>query len=98
MVIVASCGYGGIGRRAWFRSMFSQGRGGSSPLIRTKRSAKPREDYGREGCSHQHERGWLRRFLELIRKRQEAGLVDPCAAGERNHLGYIDVGGMTREG
>src|SRR5437016_6154071 len=29
------CGYGGIGRRAWFRSMYSQGCGGSSPLIRT---------------------------------------------------------------
>ena len=27
------CGYGGIGRRAWFRSMFSQGSGGSSPLL-----------------------------------------------------------------
>ena len=26
---------GGIGRRAWFRSTFSQGSGGSSPLIRT---------------------------------------------------------------
>src|ERR1700724_3455050 len=32
------CGYGGIGRRAWFRSMFSQGSGGSSPLIRTSRT------------------------------------------------------------
>src|ERR1035438_4370368 len=27
---------GGIGRRAWFRSMYPQGCGGSSPLIRTK--------------------------------------------------------------
>ena len=31
----STCGCGGIGRRAWFRSMFSQGSGGSSPLIRT---------------------------------------------------------------
>src|SRR5580698_9821364 len=27
---------GGIGRRAWFRSMYSQGCGGSSPLFGTK--------------------------------------------------------------
>ena len=27
---------GGIGRRAWFRSTFSQGSGGSSPLFGTK--------------------------------------------------------------
>src|SRR5258708_27668475 len=33
---VASCGCGGIGRRAGFRSQFSQGSGGSNPLIRTK--------------------------------------------------------------
>src|SRR5205814_1375265 len=30
------CGCGGTGRRAWFRSMWGQLRGGSSPLIRTK--------------------------------------------------------------
>jgi hypothetical protein len=36
---VISSGYGGIGRRAWFRSTFSQGSGGSSPLIRTKQVA-----------------------------------------------------------
>jgi hypothetical protein len=70
----------------------------SSPLIRTKSTANPREDYGREGCSQQDERGWLRRFFELIGKRQEADLVIPCAAGERDHLGHIDVRGMTREG
>jgi 6-phosphogluconate dehydrogenase (decarboxylating) len=35
MMFVASCGCGGIGRRAGFRSQFSQGSGGSSPLIRT---------------------------------------------------------------
>jgi hypothetical protein len=29
------CGCGGIGRRAWFRSMWPQGCGGSSPSIRT---------------------------------------------------------------
>src|SRR5580698_11672867 len=30
------CRSGGIGRRAWFRSMYSQGCGGSSPLFGTK--------------------------------------------------------------
>src|ERR1035437_359475 len=29
------CGCGGIGRRAWFRSMYPQGCEGSSPFIRT---------------------------------------------------------------
>ena len=29
------CGYGGIGRRVWFRSICSQGHAGSSPVIRT---------------------------------------------------------------
>src|SRR6266571_8372748 len=37
---VASCGCGGIGRRAGFRSQFSQGSGGSSPLIRTNSSTR----------------------------------------------------------
>ena len=32
------CGYGGIGRRAWFRSMWKQFHAGSSPVIRTKNS------------------------------------------------------------
>jgi hypothetical protein len=32
------CRSGGIGRRAWFRSMYSQGCGGSSPLFGTRRS------------------------------------------------------------
>ena len=31
------CGYGGIGRRAWFRSMWGQLHAGSSPVIRTKK-------------------------------------------------------------
>ena len=31
-----SCRSGGIGRRAWFRSMYSQGCGGSSPPFGTK--------------------------------------------------------------
>ena len=30
------CRSGGIGRRAWFRSMYSQGCGGSSPFFGTK--------------------------------------------------------------
>ena len=30
-----SCGCGGIGRRAWFRSMWAQVHGGSSPFIRS---------------------------------------------------------------
>ncbi len=30
------CGYGGIGRRVWFRSICSQEHAGSSPVIRTK--------------------------------------------------------------
>jgi hypothetical protein len=30
------CRSGGIGRRAWFRSMYSQGCGGSSPPFGTK--------------------------------------------------------------
>ncbi len=29
------CGYGGIGRRVWFRSICSQEHAGSSPVIRT---------------------------------------------------------------
>ena len=33
------CRSGGIGRRAWFRSMYSQGCGGSSPLFGTKKAA-----------------------------------------------------------
>ena len=33
------CRNGGIGRRAWFRSMYSQGCGGSSPLFGTSRFA-----------------------------------------------------------
>src|SRR5258708_27743571 len=32
---VASCGYGGIGRRAGFRSQFSQGSGGSKSFLPT---------------------------------------------------------------
>jgi hypothetical protein len=32
----SSCHRGGIGRRAWFRSMYSQGCGGSSPFDGTK--------------------------------------------------------------
>jgi hypothetical protein len=35
-----SCRSGGIGRRAWFRSMYPQGCGGSSPFFGTKFSAK----------------------------------------------------------
>ena len=31
----AVCGYGGIGRRAWFRSMWGQLHAGSTPVIRT---------------------------------------------------------------
>ena len=34
------CRSGGIGRRAWFRSMYSQGCGGSSPFFGTKLSGK----------------------------------------------------------
>jgi hypothetical protein len=33
---ILSCRSGGIGRRAWFRSMYSQGCGGSSPFFGTK--------------------------------------------------------------
>src|SRR5664279_1538880 len=33
-----ACRSGGIGRRAWFRSTYSQGCGGSSPFFGTKRS------------------------------------------------------------
>ena len=33
-----SCRSGGIGRRAWFRSTYSQGCGGSSPFFGTKKS------------------------------------------------------------
>ena len=36
------CRSGGIGRRAWFRSMYSQGCGGSSPLFGTKVYAMPK--------------------------------------------------------
>ncbi len=32
---IRSCRSGGIGRRAWFRSMYSQGCGGSSPFFGT---------------------------------------------------------------
>gem|GEM_PF-1921401 len=35
-IILKQCGYGGIGRRVWFRSICSQGHAGSSPVIRTK--------------------------------------------------------------
>ena len=31
----AVCGYGGIGRRAWFRSMWGQLHAGSTPVIRS---------------------------------------------------------------
>ncbi len=34
-IILKQCGYGGIGRRVWFRSICSQGHAGSSPVIRT---------------------------------------------------------------
>jgi hypothetical protein len=34
--LIAPCRSGGIGRRAWFRSMYSQGCGGSSPPFGTK--------------------------------------------------------------
>ena len=33
----AVCGYGGIGRRAWFRSMWGQLHAGSTPVIRSLR-------------------------------------------------------------
>ena len=36
MVSAVSCGCGGIGRRAWFRSMYPQGCGGSSPFSRRR--------------------------------------------------------------
>ena len=32
----AVCGYGGIGRRAWFRSMWGQLHAGSTPVIRMR--------------------------------------------------------------
>src|SRR5438067_13533261 len=35
MLQLTSCRSGGIGRRAWFRSMYSQGCGGSSPFFGT---------------------------------------------------------------
>src|SRR5438105_13884794 len=47
-----SCGCGGTGRRAWFRSMFSQGSGGSSPLIRTKTSSAAKADQRRGDSGH----------------------------------------------
>src|SRR5665213_1316230 len=34
------CRSGGIGRRAWFRSMYSQGCGGSSPFFGTSLKSK----------------------------------------------------------
>jgi hypothetical protein len=37
---ILSCRSGGIGRRAWFRSMYSQGCGGSSPFFGTSLTAK----------------------------------------------------------
>ena len=36
---LSPCRSGGIGRRAWFRSMYSQGCGGSSPFFGTKNQA-----------------------------------------------------------
>src|SRR3954464_1607071 len=38
MAVFTSCRSGGIGRRAWFRSMYSQGCGGSSPFFGTNKS------------------------------------------------------------
>ena len=38
----AVCGYGGIGRRAWFRSMWGQLHAGSTPVIRIKRAYENR--------------------------------------------------------
>src|ERR1700761_4035615 len=46
------CRSGGIGRRAWFRSMYSQGCGGSSPLFGTKslsNSEAPRSGFRERG-------------------------------------------------
>ena len=39
-IIFKQCGYGGIGRRVWFRSICSQGHAGSSPVIRTIEKAR----------------------------------------------------------
>ena len=38
--IRVTCRSGGIGRRAWFRSMCPQGRGGSSPFFGTRHTTK----------------------------------------------------------
>src|ERR1700722_2634215 len=49
----STCHRGGIGRRAWFRSMYSQGCGGSSPFDGTKsfRSVRgPRTMRGTFAC------------------------------------------------
>src|SRR5258708_21162632 len=39
---VVTCPSGGIGRRAWFRSMYPQGCGGSSPFFGTTDCARPK--------------------------------------------------------
>ncbi len=43
--VSSTCRSGGIGRRAWFRSMYSQGCGGSSPLFGTKFFFPPEKNF-----------------------------------------------------
>ena len=75
-----SCRSGGIGRRAWFRSTYSQGCGGSSPFFGTKKS-----------IFRPYWNCLLSRMLGLLAERRQRGAPSPRPGRSHSSLGSADL-------
>jgi hypothetical protein len=83
----SSCGSGGIGRRASLRSLWPQGREGSSPFFRTTLNVPPIKrvlGHSRPRTGYVPSRRHGERMLTLYRRHRASRPASACAASSRS--------------